>query len=100
MTTSSSRRSLRRRFAQWTKQTSRHDKQRRQFRPLLEQLEDRRLLAPAFTEFVDPHPEPGNGFGDQVLPLSTGNVVIIRPMTTPEARTRARFTFSTASRVL
>ena len=79
MTTSSSRRGLRRRLGHWTKHTSRHDKQRRQFRPLVEQLEDRRLLAAAFSEFVDPHPEPGNGFGYRVSPTSTGNVVIAAP---------------------
>ncbi len=29
-------------------------------------------LAANFKEFVDPHPAPGNRFGDQVVPLSTG----------------------------
>lgn len=39
------------------------------------------FLAPAlaFSEFVDPHPAPGNEFGHTVMPLSTGNVVITAP---------------------
>ena len=37
------------------------------------------LLSAAFPEFVDPHPMAGNQFGDTVLPLSTGNVVITSP---------------------
>ena len=35
--------------------------------------------AATFTEFVDPHPAPGNLFGQLVVPLSTGNVVITSP---------------------
>ncbi|MBL9160907.1 MAG: SUMF1/EgtB/PvdO family nonheme iron enzyme [Verrucomicrobiales bacterium] len=35
--------------------------------------------APPFPEFVDPNPNPGNQFGAQVVPLSTGNVVITSP---------------------
>lgn len=35
--------------------------------------------AASFTEFIDPHPAPGNGFGNIVVPLSTGNVVITSP---------------------
>ena len=42
-------------------------------------LEARLLLAANFAEFVDPHPAPGNQFGSQVVPLSTGNVVITSP---------------------
>ena len=37
------------------------------------------LHAAAFPEFVDPNPAPGNLFGNVVLPLSTGNVVITSP---------------------
>src|SRR5262245_50622036 len=40
-------------------------------------LEDR--IAPAFSEFVDPHPASGNQFGHSVVPLGTGNVVITAP---------------------
>jgi len=42
-------------------------------------LEPRTLLSASFPEFVDPNPATGNGFGTQVLPLSTGNVVITSP---------------------
>lgn len=34
---------------------------------------------PAFAEFIDPNPAPLNFFGDLVVPLSTGNVVITSP---------------------
>ncbi len=44
-----------------------------------ESLESRTLLAAAFPEFVDPNPATGNQFGAQVVPLSTGNVVITSP---------------------
>ena len=37
------------------------------------------LRAASFAEFVDPHPAPGNGFGQAVVALSTGNVVITSP---------------------
>ena len=37
------------------------------------------LQAAPISEFVDPHPAPGNQFGARVLPLSTGNVVITSP---------------------
>ncbi|HEX4612471.1 MAG TPA: hypothetical protein VH092_30030, partial [Urbifossiella sp.] len=43
----------------------------------IEQLEDRTV--PSFAEFVDPHPAAGNQFGAQVVPLSTGNVVVTSP---------------------
>ncbi len=43
-------------------------------RPRLEELEDR--TAPTVSQFVDPHPSSGDGFGSTILPLSTGNVVI------------------------
>ncbi|MEZ6123937.1 MAG: hypothetical protein R3C49_12260 [Planctomycetaceae bacterium] len=42
-------------------------------------LENRTLLAAAFTEFVDPNPSANNGFGTEVVPLSTGNVVVTAP---------------------
>ena len=45
----------------------------------IELLEYRRVLAPAFPEFLDPNPNPGNQFGKHVVPLSTGNVVITSP---------------------
>tara|TARA_R100001132_G_scaffold23195_1_gene21582 strand:- start:943 stop:5469 length:4527 start_codon:yes stop_codon:yes gene_type:complete len=45
----------------------------------IESLEDRTLLTATFPEFVDPHPSADNGFGDSVVPLSTGNVVITAP---------------------
>src|SRR5262249_54822550 len=51
----------------------------RRFRPQLEVLEDRTVLSTSFSEFIDPHPAPGNLFGQTVLPLSTGNVVITSP---------------------
>lgn len=41
--------------------------------------EDRRVLAAAFAEFIDPHPVDGNRFGDILVALSTGNVVITAP---------------------
>lgn len=37
------------------------------------------LHALPFSEFTDPHPAKGNGFGFQVLPLVNGNVVISAP---------------------
>lgn len=43
----------------------------------LKPLEER--IAPAFSEFVDPHPAPGNRFGACVVPLATGNVVVTSP---------------------
>lgn len=48
-------------------------------RSRIELLEDRTLLTAAFTAFIDPNPSPYNGFGTQILPLSTGNVVISSP---------------------
>ena len=45
---------------------------------IVEGLEPRTLLS-AFTEFTDPNPSPGNRFGETVLALSTGNVVITSP---------------------
>ena len=43
-----------------------------------ERFEDRQLLA-TFAEFVDPNPSSGNRFGQSVVPLETGNVVITSP---------------------
>src|SRR5262245_34125584 len=37
------------------------------------------LQAAPISEFADPHPAPGNQFGNTVVPLSTGNVVITSP---------------------
>ncbi|HCO27014.1 MAG: hypothetical protein CME31_22130 [Gimesia sp.] len=37
------------------------------------------MLTAAFSEFVDPNPSAGNEFGDTVVALSTGNVVITSP---------------------
>ncbi|QDT81716.1 hypothetical protein Mal35_52000 [Gimesia maris] len=51
-------------------------------RPLfhqIESLEDRTLLTAAFPEFIDPNPSADNGFGDTVVVLGTGNVVITSP---------------------
>jgi uncharacterized protein DUF5650/dockerin type I repeat protein len=47
-----------------------------------EALEQRRVFAAAFAEFVDPHPTPGDLFGSAVVPLSTGNVVVTAPYDT------------------
>lgn len=52
---------------------------RRQQRLHIESLEDRRVFAAGFAEFIDPHPDSGNEFGDSVVPLATGNVVITAP---------------------
>ena len=51
----------------------------RRLRAFIEPLEERALLAATFPEFVDPNPNPGNKFGDTVVALSTGNVVITSP---------------------
>jgi len=42
-------------------------------------MEPRVLLAAAFTEFVDPNPAAGNQFGETVVVLESGNVVITSP---------------------
>ncbi|MFI4851743.1 MAG: hypothetical protein ACIAZJ_21700 [Gimesia chilikensis] len=34
------------------------------------------MLTAAFSEFIDPNPSADNGFGESIVPLSTGNVVI------------------------
>src|SRR5204863_9686825 len=56
-------------------------KTRKSFRRRLrfEALEERRLLAAGFAEFVDPDATIEDGFGTAVVPLSTGNVVISAP---------------------
>ncbi|QDU28822.1 Bifunctional hemolysin/adenylate cyclase precursor [Anatilimnocola aggregata] len=51
----------------------------RRRRAFLEPLEDRRVLAANFAEFIDPKPSPGNQFGQSVVTLITGNVVITSP---------------------
>lgn len=66
--------SLRSRVSRKNRMTRRHRQHLR-----FEQLEDRRVLAALFSEFVDPNPNPGNLFGLTVLPLSTGNVVVTSP---------------------
>ncbi|MFO1006697.1 MAG: hypothetical protein U0929_12125 [Planctomycetaceae bacterium] len=58
--------------------TSRRPRQRDWTAAIVEGLEPRTLLS-AFAEFVDPNPSPGNRFGDTVVALSTGNVVITSP---------------------
>src|SRR5262245_43811377 len=60
-------------------ETRSNRRRQRRFRPQLEVLEDRTALSASFTEFIDPHPAPFNQFGQTVLPLSTGNVVITSP---------------------
>ena len=45
----------------------------------VEYLEDRTLLTAAFSEFIDPNPSADNGFGETIVVLSTGNVVITSP---------------------
>ncbi|MEQ1862206.1 MAG: hypothetical protein ABMA13_20000, partial [Chthoniobacteraceae bacterium] len=45
----------------------------------VEPLESRIAPAAAFSQFVDPHPAPGNQFGFDLVVLSTGNVVITSP---------------------
>ncbi|MFO1004680.1 MAG: hypothetical protein U0929_01875 [Planctomycetaceae bacterium] len=52
---------------------------RRGYSRLLSPALEQRVLLVAFSEFVDPNPAPGNQFGYQVVPLSTGNVVITSP---------------------
>ena len=42
-------------------------------------LASRTARAVPFTEFVDPHPAAGNQFGQTVVALSTGNVVVTAP---------------------
>lgn len=43
------------------------------FEPRVELLEQRQLLT---ADFVDPNPSPNNGFGQTIVSLSTGNVVV------------------------
>lgn len=63
----------------FTRQQPPKKRSNRQQRLHLESLEDRRVFAAGFAEFIDPHPAPGNQFGTQVVTLSTGNVVITSP---------------------
>jgi hypothetical protein len=37
------------------------------------------LPSATFSEFVDPNPAPGNRFGEQVVTLENGNVLITSP---------------------
>src|SRR5262245_32284966 len=69
---------------------SRRRSSRLVFLPQMLQLEDRTVPAtltiqdapvgvyPHFN-LVDPHPNPGGRFGHEVVPLSTGNVVVTDP---------------------
>ncbi|MBN67884.1 MAG: hypothetical protein CME32_01210 [Gimesia sp.] len=55
---------------------------KRRLKPALyqsESLEDRTLPSALFSQFIDPNPSSGNGFGNTVVPLSTGNIVITSP---------------------
>lgn len=54
-------------------------RQSRSRREVASEACEQRILLAAFSEFVDPHPEVGNGFGDIIVPLRTGNVVIVAP---------------------
>lgn len=45
----------------------------------IELLEDRTVLSAAFPEFVDPNPSADNGFGNSIVALNNGNVVITAP---------------------
>ncbi len=45
----------------------------------VEALESRIAPAVLFSQLVDPHPSAGNQFGQQVLTLSTGNVLVTSP---------------------
>jgi uncharacterized repeat protein (TIGR01451 family) len=68
--------------AKTRRQARRADRRYRQIKRFslrFEQLEARHVLAAAFPEFIDPNPNFGNEFGQTVLPLSTGNVVITSP---------------------
>jgi hypothetical protein len=47
------------------------------FRRSFIRLEDR--ITPAIHEFIDPDPGPGETFGNLVVPLATGNVVVTDP---------------------
>jgi Ca2+-binding RTX toxin-like protein len=51
---------------------------RRKASRIVEGLEERVLLS-AFAEFADPNPAPGNQFGAQIIPLSSGNVIVTSP---------------------
>lgn len=56
--------------------------QQQRFQPAncqIETLEDRTLLTAAFSELTNPHPDYGSDFGDSVVTLSTGNIVVTNP---------------------
>lgn len=56
--------------------------QQQRFQPAncqIETLEDRTLLTAAFSELNNPNPESGSDFGDSVVTLSTGNIVVTDP---------------------
>jgi hypothetical protein len=58
---------------------SRRENKPRMRRLAFEALEERRVLAAGFAEFFDPHPAAGNRFGETIVPLATGNVVVTSP---------------------
>lgn len=45
----------------------------------IELLEDRTLLTAAFSELTNPNPDYNSNFGDSVVTLSTGNIVVTDP---------------------
>ena len=56
--------------------------QQQRFQPAhcqVEALEDRRLLTAAFSELTNPNPSDNSDFGDSVVTLSTGNIVVTDP---------------------
>ena len=56
--------------------------QQQRFQPAncqIETLEDRRLLTAAFSELNNPNPSDNSDFGDSVVTLSTGNIVVTDP---------------------
>jgi hypothetical protein len=56
--------------------------QQQRFQPAncqIELLEERRLLTAAFSELNNPNPDYNSDFGDSVVTLSTGNIVVTDP---------------------
>ncbi|MEQ9065234.1 MAG: hypothetical protein RLO18_00855, partial [Gimesia chilikensis] len=65
-------------FARPRRRTAARAQQQR-FQPAncqIETLEDRRLLTAAFSELHNPNPSDNSDFGDSVVTLSTGNIVV------------------------
>ncbi|MEQ8854591.1 hypothetical protein [Gimesia sp.] len=68
-------------FARPRRQSAARAQQQR-FQPAncqIETLEDRRLLTAAFSELHNPNPSDNSDFGDSVVTLSTGNIVVTDP---------------------